>query len=272
MTFTRRLLTVASAAIIGLGVTACGASESPEAGKSGDEPVTIRVAAVSTPMTDVVLAAADSIEEGYEIELVELGDYPIVNNAIKEGEVDASFSQHIPYMEEFNEANNADLVAVQPVYDAIVSFYSREFRSWEELPEGAKLFIPEDTSNTGRALDLLEQGGVLKLDPKVERFAAGLDDIVENPKNVEFIQVGFSELPAAYPEADAVFMYYAFARMIDLDPEKDTIASETDGPFTIQLVTRAELEDSDEIAALKKAFTSDKVREVTEESGNTPAF
>lgn len=272
MTFTRRLLAIATAATLTLGATACSSSAAPDDTTSGDEPVTIRVAAVSTPMTDVVLAAADAIEDGYEIELVELGDYPMVNNAIAEGEVDASFSQHIPYMEEFNEANGTDLVAVQPVYDAVVSFYSREFRSWDELPEGASLFIPDDKANTGRALDLLAKGGVISLDPAVDRFGADLPDIIDNPKNVTFTQVGFSELPTAYPEADAVFMYYAFARMIDLTPENDTIASETDGPFTIQLVTRAELEDSAAIAALKKAFTSDAVRTVTEESGNTPAF
>lgn len=276
MKFTRLMLTTGAALATATLALGCSATpETPEASGSpsaSDAPHVITVAAVSTPMTDVVLAAAAEIEEGYEIELVELGDYPVINNALAEGEVDASFSQHIPYMEDFNEANGADLVAVQPIYDAIVSFYSREYRSWDELPERASIFIPGDPTNTGRALDLLAQGGVITLDPEVARFEAGLGDIIENPKEVQFTEVGFSELPVAYPEADAVFMYYAFARMIDLTPEQDTIASETDGPFSLQLVTRSELAGSPEIEALKRAFTTERVREVIIESGNTPVF
>ena len=274
MKFKKLMLTLSATAVAGLVLGGCAQADTTDTGsdETSSEPRVIKVAAVSYPMTDVVVAAAEAIEEGYEVELLEVGDYPIANQALRDGEVDANFSQHVPYMEEYNAANNASLVAVESIYNTLVSFYSREYREWDELPDNASIFIPEDKTNTARALDLMAEGGIITLDPEVERFQAGLDDIVENPKNVTFTQVGFPQLNAAYDEADAVFMYYAFAPQIDLDPNEDTIVSSVQEPFDLQLVTREELQDDPAIEALRTAFTSDSVRNVIIESGNEPAF
>src|SRR5699024_10266154 len=98
-------------------VTACApaADEKPDAGAG--EPTVLKVAAVQAPMTDVVKAAGEAIEDGYEVELVEVADYITANTILNSGDVYANFSQHIPYMQTFNEGNDAELVGVQPVYN-----------------------------------------------------------------------------------------------------------------------------------------------------------
>ena len=140
------------------------AAPSGGADAASTEPVTLKVAAVTSPMTDVVEAAADAIEDGYKIELVEVSDYVLSNTILQAGDVDANFSQHVPYMESFNAGNDGTLVGVQPVYDFIIAFYSKTLDDIADLPNGATVAIPDDPSNTGRALKLLADEGIVTLD------------------------------------------------------------------------------------------------------------
>src|SRR5690606_13466792 len=172
-----------------------------------DAPVVVKVAAVTAPMTDVVEAAGEAIEDGYEIELVEVSDYVTANTIVNDGEAYANFSQHVPYMEEFNAANDGTLVAVQPVYNFVIAFYSKTVDDIADLPDGATIAVPNDASNLGRALKLLDAEGVITLAEGVDPYAATLDDIADNPKDAEFLEVPISSLNAAYEEADLVFQW-----------------------------------------------------------------
>lgn len=248
-------------------VTACApaADEKPDA-KAG-EPVTLEVAAVQAPMTDVVEAAGEAIEDGYEVKLVEVADYVTSNTILNSGDVYANFSQHVPYMETFNEGNDGTLVGVQPVYNFVIAFYSKTLDDIADLPDGAKVAIPDDPSNTGRALKLLDANDIITLDPEVDPYASTANDIVENPKNLEFIQVPIASLNAAYEEADLVFQWPSHIKALGLTPEKDGLITELDDRFALNLVVQQKDADSEATEALKKAFTSDEVRKVIEGNG-----
>ena len=229
------------------------------------------MAAATPPMTDVVEAASEAIE-GYEIEMVEVADYVQPNAMLEAGEIDANFVQHVPFMEQFNEGNDASLVGVQPVYLTAVAFYSKTLDSIDELPDGGHVTLPADAANLGRALQMLAEAGILTLDPEVEDFNAGMDDITDNPRDLEFVQVELLQANAAYEESDAVFNLPAFANQIDLSPFEDGLTMEEDPQFAVTLVTREEDQESPETQALIEAFTSEQVLDVLEEFESTPAF
>src|SRR5699024_1594189 len=137
-------------------LAACGngAEEENSTGNTGEEetPTTLEVASHLPPMTDIVEIAAENIEEPYSIELLEVTDNVQYNDAVQNKEAYASFAQHEPFMEQYNEANDGNLVALQTIYDPIVGFYSPVYDSVEEIEEGAEVAIPGDASNETRAL------------------------------------------------------------------------------------------------------------------------
>lgn len=248
-------------------VAGCAGQPAENTEGTGAEPVTLKVAAVTAPMTDVVEAAGEAIEDGYEIELVEVGDYVTANTILNSGDVYANFSQHLPYMEAFNAGNDGTLVGVQPVYNFVIAFYSKTLDDIADLADGAQVAIPDDPSNTGRALKLLAENDVITLDPAVDPYEATVKDITENPKNLEFLQVPIASLNAAYEEADLVFQWPSHISALGLTPQDDGLLTELDATFALNLVVQEENADSDATAALKKAFTSDEVREVIEGNG-----
>lgn len=262
-----RLAFAAAGLGLALLVTACApaADEKPDAGAG--EPTVLKVAAVQAPMTDVVKAAGEAIEDGYEVELVEVADYITANTILNSGDVYANFSQHIPYMETFNEGNDAELVGVQPVYNFVIAFYSKTLDDIADLPDGGTVAIPDDPSNTGRALKLLAANDVITLDSAVDPYAATVKDITENPKNLEFVQVPISSLNAAYEEADLVFQWPSHIKALGLTPDEDGLITELDDRFALNLVVQQNDVDSEATKALAKAFTSDEVREVIEDNG-----
>ena len=262
-----RRITLSAIALAAVVVTAGCAGPAEETGGADAAPEVLQVAAVQSPMTDVVEAAGEAIEDGYEIELVEVSDYVTANTILNDGDVYANFSQHIPYMETFNEGNGGNLVGVQPVYNFVIAFYSKTLESVADLPDGAVIAIPDDASNTGRALKLLDAEGVIGLDPAVDPYESTVDDIVENPHGAEFLQVPIASLNAAYEEADLVFQWPSHIAALGLNPDDDGLITELDPIFALNIVVHTENADSPATEALKKAFTSDAVREVIESNG-----
>ncbi|KTR86074.1 MetQ/NlpA family ABC transporter substrate-binding protein [Leucobacter chromiiresistens] len=269
----RLMLTTTTAAIALLALSGCASgSNSSAGGADGEGTRTLKVAATTTPMTDVVEAAAEAIEAPYEIELVEVADYVQPNSMLQHGELDANFVQHPPFMEEFNAGNDASLVVIEPVYLTVVGMYSSSHASLDDMPEGGRIVIPQDTSNAARALQMVAQAGLIELDPEADTWSVTVDDITENPRKLEFVEVDIMQLSAAYPEADAVFLHGTFARQLGLTPEDDAIATEQDPQFAVSLVSREDNADSPEVAALAEAFHSDEVRRALEEADVPVAF
>lgn len=251
-------ITLATAMASALLLTGCAAET------SDNETKTLQVAAVGSPMTEVVEAAATAVADGYEIELVQVSDYVTANTILNAGDVYANFSQHVPYMEGFNAGNDATLTGVQPVYNFVIAFYSKTLTDIADLPEGGVVAIPDDASNTGRALKLLASEGIITLDPGIDPYQASIDDIIENPLNLEFLQVGIPLLNAAYDEADLVYQWPSHIVALGLNPEDDGLITELDDTFSLFVAVREEDVDSEATKALKEAFSSDAVRDLIE--------
>ena len=226
-------------------------------------------------MTDIVELAAEVVEEPYTIELVEVSDNIQYNEAVLNDEADASFAQHEPFMKVFNEERNGDLVAIQPIYNAVVGFYAPEYESVEDIEDGAEVAIPSDMTNEARALHILDAQGLI--DVPDETFVT-VDDITENDKNLTFTHVDLLNLNASYEDGvDLVFNYPTYISEIGLTPADALFIEEDDSNrFALQIVTREGNADSEKIQALKAAFTSQEVYDYLEElaaSGHlVPAF
>ena len=256
----------------------CSTSSKEASGDDTQERKVIKVASHMPPMTDVVKIAAEVIkDDGYEIELVQVNDNIQYNELLNAREVDANFAQHEPFMQKYNQEKGADLVLVQKIYNAKVGFYSKEYESVQQIPEGVKVALPSDVSNEGRALAILDEQGLIKLKEGVG-FNGTIKDIEENPKAFEWLSVDLLNLAEAYNEKDValVYNYPTYIAKVGLTPEDALILEQTvDDRFAISLVARQDNASSQEIAALKEAMTSDEVRAFLEEehSGTlTPAF
>jgi D-methionine transport system substrate-binding protein len=261
-------------------LAACGSNGETESSSSSVDKTDkiIKVASQAPPMTDVVKVAAEvAKEDGWEIELVQVNDNVAYNDMVSSEEADASFAQHKPFMEKYNSEKGTNLVAIQPIYDAKVGFYSKDYKTIDEIPAGTKVAIPNDVSNEGRALAILEEQGLIKLKDGVG-VNGTIKDVEENPKNFEWLQVDLLNLAEAYsePNVSLVYNYPTYIAKIGLKPADALFLEKNiDKRFTIQLVAREDNQDSEKIQALKKAMTSDEVRSFLEDDHSdtlVPAF
>lgn len=266
--------------LAGLALAACNNEtvEDPkdEATPPAEETTQLKVASLIPPMTEILDVAKPLLaEQGVELEVVILSDNVQPNAALHADEVDANFFQHKPFMEEYNKNNDADLVALDDIYYPNFGIYSKNYDSWDALPDGATLAIANDFSNIDRTLKLLEMNDLITLGEKTEAYYS-IKDITENPKNIEFKEVDLLMLARMYDEADAVVMYPSYAAPLGLTPSEDAIILEGEGnEFGIQLVTREGNKDNEAIQKLLEAMTSEEVRTFLEENypdATTPAF
>ncbi|CAM3288336.1 MULTISPECIES: MetQ/NlpA family ABC transporter substrate-binding protein [Paenibacillus] len=251
--------------------------EVQESSQSGaGEEVTLKVAALIPPMTDVLELAKPKLkEEGINLEIVILSDNVQPNNALANKEVDANFFQHVPYMEEYNANNGSELVPVVPIYNAVFGAYSKRYDKIEDLPGGATIAIPNDPSNIGRSLVMFEKNGLIKLKEGVG-IKATQADIIDNPKNYKFKEVDLLMLARTLDDVDMVAMTPAYAKPLGLTPKNDALITEgKDSEFTITLIARKDNVDSEPIQKLAKAMTSPEVKKFFEDNYSEialPAF
>lgn len=261
-------------------LAACGNGEEEmeeETDGAASEDTEIQVASQTIPMTDVVEIAGEAIEEPYSVEMIEVADNIQYNEALLNEEVDANFAQHEPFMEMFNEERDGNLVAIQPIYNAIVGYYSPVYDSIEDIEDGAEVAIPSDATNEARALMILEQHDLITLADDVT-YNATVDDIEENPRDFTFTHVDLLNLTSSYEDGiELVFNYPTYIDSIGLTPDDAVFLEEDeDNTFAITLVAREDNQDSEEIQALQEAFTSEEVYEflsdLEEEGHLEPAF
>lgn len=252
---------IASVIALTLVLTAC--STKKEETKTTTEKKVVKVASHTAPMTDMLeLIKEDLDKAGYTLEIVKVSDNVQANVALNNKEVDANFFQHKLFMQMFNEGNKAKLTQVQPIYDAVVAFYSKDIKNISELKDGADVAIPSDATNMTRALRLLAEHKIITLkDPN--SFSVKVEDIAENPKNLTFSPIALLNLNEAYNEKDLVFNYPAYITKIGLSPEKDGLITEKTGDltFAVSLVAREDNKDSEAVKAVQKALTGEKIKE-----------
>lgn len=214
-------------------------------------------------------------EQGIELEVKVFTDYVLLNPALNEKQIDANFFQHIPYLEDYNAKNNADLVWTTKVHNEPMGVYSKKIDSIEKLADGAKVGIPNDATNGGRALAVLESAGLVTL-----KEGAGITatdkDIAENPKNLQIVMMDAAMLPRALEDLELCVINSNYALEANLNPVNDSLLMEAkDSPFANIIAVRAEDKDKDSIKKLGQALQSPEVKKFIEDNYKgsvVPAF
>ena len=231
------------------------------AGGSDDMPHILRVGATPVPHAELLELIRDDLKErGFTLRVTEYTDYLQPNAAVIAGSLDANFFQHIPYLQ--TNANwTSRLVSAFGVHIEPFGLYSQKYNNIADLPNGASIAIPNDPSNGGRALLLLQANGLITL-----RDGAGLTstprDIVNNPKNFRFQELEAAQLPRSLQDVDAATINGNYALEAGFNPIRDSLIIEgADSPYVNIVVVQRGNENSAKIIALKNALLSPKVRE-----------
>ena len=191
----KKFFAILLAGVLTVGLAACGGSDDTAADDSNNEEITLRIGAVPTPHAEILEAAKDELaEKGVKLDIVEFTDYVQPNLATESGDLDVNYFQHLPYLEQFNQEQGTHLVPIAKVHYEPMSIFGGTVTDLNNIPDGTKVGIPNDATNGGRALLLLEANGLIKLDPDAGITATKLD-VVETPHNLEFVEMEAAQLP-----------------------------------------------------------------------------
>ncbi|MFL1382088.1 MULTISPECIES: MetQ/NlpA family ABC transporter substrate-binding protein [unclassified Nocardiopsis] len=266
-----RVLRGAGAAALAAAVlAACGSpSERAEEGTDEDGLTVLRVGATPTPHAEILQFIDENLaaDAGLRLEIVEYTDYNQPNAALAEGELDANYYQTVPFLEEYLAGNTgADLSYVSDVHLEAFGIYSEDVADLADLPEGAEIGVPNDTSNMGRALHLLADADVITLADDVEGSPT-VDDIEDNPLNVKVTPVEAAQLPRSLQDLDAAVVNGNYALEADLPNTANALAWEgtENNPYANGLVVRSEDADAEDIVRLDGLLHSPQVRDFMEE-------
>ncbi|MEV8067543.1 MULTISPECIES: MetQ/NlpA family ABC transporter substrate-binding protein [unclassified Streptomyces] len=269
---------VLAAGALTFGLSACGGSDSGS-GKA-DPDATLTVAATPTPQGEILTYVKDHLaaKAGLKLEVKEFTDYVTPNTAVQQGQVDANYFQHKPYLDDFNKKNGTDIVPVPggTVHLEPLGVYSKSLKKLTDLKQGATVALPNDTTNEARALKLLEANGVLKL-----KSGAGYDatpkDVTDNPKGLKFKELEAAQLPRSLGDVDAAVINGNYALEAKLSPAKDALAAESaqGNPYANFLAVKKGNEKDPRVVKLAKLLTSPEVKKFIEDKYDgavVPAF
>lgn len=254
----KRILAAGVAAVLAVGLTACGGKEN----KADDK--TITVAASPTPHAEILEAAKDLLKEkGYTLEIKEFDDYPQQNVVVDEGEFDANYFQHQPYLDNFNEEKGSDLVSAAKIHYEPLGIYPGASEDLENIKDGAKIAVPNDATNEARALLILEENGIITL-----KEDAGLNatkkDVEENPHNIEIVELDAAQIARVVEELDFVVLNGNYALDAGFNVQTDAIAKEEADSEAAQtyaniIAVKKENKDSEKIKALVEVLQSEEI-------------
>ncbi|GGT76827.1 MULTISPECIES: MetQ/NlpA family ABC transporter substrate-binding protein [Streptomyces] len=272
---------IAAASALALGLTACGTASDPSSGKdaagSGDTSKALVVAASPTPHADILNFVKDNLaaKEGLKLEVKEFTDYVLPNTATQSGQVDANFFQHKPYLDDFNLKNKTTIVPVVNVHLEPLGLYSKKVKDLKDIKAGQTVAVPNDTTNGGRALQLLAENGLITLKAGVGTNAK-LSDITDK-KGLEFKELEAATVPRALNDVDAAVINGNYAIEAKLEPAKDAIALEKseNNPYANFLAVKEGNEKDARVLKLAKLLNSPEVKKYIEDTYDgsvTPAF
>ena len=272
----KKLASVLLAATLSLGLlTACGnntndngSANSSDDGQTGT--VTLKVGATPAPHAEILEVVKPNLaEQGITLDIVEFNDYIAPNTAVEDGSLDANYFQHITYMNSFNESDGTHLVSVGNVHYEPFGLYAGKTKSIDELADGAQIAVPNDTTNEARALLLLQQEGLitLKEDAGINATKA---DIVENPKNLDIVELEANQLPVRLQDVDMAVINGNYAIDAGLKVADALAIESADGEaataYANVLTVKEGRENDEAIQALYAALCSDEVKEFMEET------
>ena len=285
----KKLISAVLAGALALSLAACGSTAASSAAASSEAAsseavsseataetndlagTTIKVAASPVPHAEILGVAKDILaEQGITLEIIEYTDYVQPNMVTESGEVDANYFQHTPYLDSFNEENGTHLVSVGAIHYEPFGLFAGKTATLDELADGAKIAVPNDTTNEARALQLLAAQGIITL-----KEGAGLtatkNDIAENPHNVDIVEMEAAQLPRTLADVDFAVINGNYAAEAGLNAATDALAvedasSEAAQTFANILVVKEGNEDNPAIQALLAALQSEQVKNFIDET------
>ncbi|MEK8081873.1 MetQ/NlpA family ABC transporter substrate-binding protein [Pseudomonas sp. XK-1] len=221
----------------------------------------LSVAATAVPHAEILEFVKPALAaEGVELNIKVFTDYVQPNVQVAEKRLDANFFQHQPYLDEFNKSRGTELSSVAGVHVEPFGAYSSQHKSLADLPQGANVVIPNDATNGGRALLLLQKAGVITLKPEAGILATP-KDIVENPKAIKVRELEAATLPRVLTQVDLALINTNYALEAKLNPTQDALVIEgSDSPYVNILVARPDNKDSAAMQKLAKALNSAEVK------------
>lgn len=227
----------------------------------------IRIGVTPGPHAQIMEKVKELLEpQGIELEILEFSDYVVPNQALADGELDANSFQHQPYLDNQVADRGYDLVSVGQTVNYPMGVYSQKVASLDELADGATIAIPNDPTNGGRALLLLETLGLIGVADGAGLRATPLD-IETNEKNLSIVELDAAQLPRSLADVDAAAINTNYALEADLDPQEDAIAREAaDGPYVNVIAVRGEDADAPWVSTLVETYRSPEVRAFVDET------
>ncbi len=249
--------------IITLAIIGAGCAEKTS---EGTESTTVKlgVSGTDTRIWDFVAKKAE--KEGINIEIVSFSDYVAPNTALAEGEIDVNAFQTVAYFDVFIKEHKLDLVPIATTVLAPMGIYSEKYKDVKDIPDGAKIALPNDASNQGRALLLLQEAGLIEL-PKDFDPNGDLTQIKDNPKNIEFVAVVPAQTPRALPDVAASVINNGIAGDAGLSPLNDAIfhESETATPYLNIIAVQAKDKDNKTYKRIAELYQSEDTAKFIEE-------
>ena len=262
----KKLTVLAAAALCALAVLAAGCgSDAPAGGKESTQNKVLTVGATPVPHAEILNEIKPLLaKDGIDLKIIEFTDYVKPNLALNDKELDANFFQHGPYMETFNKEHGTQLKAICKVHIEPMGIYSHKVAKLDELANGAKVAIPNDPTNGGRALLILQKAGLISLKDNGS-ITSTVQDIVKNDKNLQFVELEAAQIPRSIDDVDIAVINTNFAMEAGLNPLKDAIFLEDkDSPYANILAIHEGDENRPEIQALVKALQSPEVKKFIE--------
>lgn|SRR5690625_1144197 len=244
-------------------------------GGDGEETVKVGISGTDTSTWDFV--AEKAAEEGINIEIISFNDYVQPNTALADGELDINSFQTVAYFDEFIEERDLDLAPIATTYLAPMGLYSDSLADPEEIPDGGKIALPNDVSNQGRALMLLEDAGLITLVDNYDGLGSISDSVVENPKNLELVETAPAQIPRALGDVDAGVINNGIARDAGYNPVEDSVyhEDETATDYVNIIASRSEDTDNETLQRVAELFQEEDTKQFIEEEHEgslIPAF
>lgn len=271
MKLKKLVLPIALAAVVAIGLVGCGTQNngSSDAAKAAPDKE-IKIGATAGPHAEVVEAVAkEAAKQGIKIKVVEFSDYITPDKALADGDIDLASYQHKPFLDNFNSQNGTDLVSIGNTILMRMGIYSNKVKDVKDLPDGAVVAVPNDPTNEGRGLALLQKAGVIKLKDGVG-LKATPDNVVDNPKHLQFREIEAAQLPRSLDDVDAAVITMNYVMSAGLNVKEQGIFLEPkDEPLAVMiLAARAKDKDNETYKKIADIFHSDAVKQFIVEKYN----
>ncbi|WP_230532719.1 MetQ/NlpA family ABC transporter substrate-binding protein [Microvirga roseola] len=227
---------------------------------------TIRIGATPGPHAQILEAVKPiAAKKGLDLKIVEFSDYVVPNEALSSGELEANSFQHQPYLDNQKENRGYKIESVAQTVNFPIGIYSKKHKAFDAIPSGATVAFPNDPTNGGRALLLLQDKGLIKLKDGVG-FKPTILDITENTKNLKFVEIDAAQAPRVLDDVDAAVINTNYATQAGLDPVKDALTRENPkGPYVNIIAVRSEDKDKPWVKTLVEAYRTPEVKKFVEE-------